>query len=74
MTGFELTIRTPTGSRVEFRDAPLANVDGRLLPFARLAARFVSAVQRRGEMQPDFAAAARVQDVMAQVVTPVRRD
>lgn len=70
MAGFELTVRTRTGSRVEFRDAPAPNVDGRLAPFARLASRFVAAVRDGGVMQPDFAAAARVQDLMEQVAKP----
>ena len=77
MAGFEMTIRTPASARVEFRDAPAANVDGRLAPFARLASRFVAAVKSTGAMQPDFAAAARVQELMEQVVSPaspVRRD
>jgi predicted dehydrogenase len=70
MAGFELTVRTRTGTSVEFRDAPAPNVDGRLAPFARLASRFVAAVKARGAMQPDFAAAARVQELMERVVSP----
>ena len=69
MTGFELTVRTPTSTRVEFRDAPAAGVDGRLAPFARLASRFVTAVKSGAAMQPDFAAAARVQELM-EIVSP----
>ena len=70
MAGFELTIRTPAQTRVEFRDTPVATVDGRLAPFARLASRFVAAVRNSGTMQPDFAAALRVQEMMEHVVSP----
>ena len=68
MAGFELIVRTGDGQRVVFRDDPVPGVDGRLAPFRSLALRFAAAVRSGGRTHPDFAAGARVQELMEQVL------
>ena len=73
MAGFELVVRTHAGQRVEYRDSLVPGVDGRLAPFRALAQRFATAVRTGGRMHPDFAAGARVQEFMEQVLDPAGR-
>lgn len=64
MAGFELAVRTREGRRIAFRDSPVPGVDGRIAPFRALAERFATAVRTGGRTHPDFAAGARVQELM----------
>lgn len=67
MAGFELTVKTDAGAQTDRWDSPTPGEDGRLAPFRSLALRFAQAVRTGVPMQPDFAAGARVQELMAQV-------
>lgn len=73
MAGFELVVGTRAGHRVDFRDSPMPGVDGRVAPFRSLAQRFATAVRTGGRTHPDFAAGARVQELMEQVLDPADR-
>jgi predicted dehydrogenase len=60
MAGFTLRIIDENGRIVASYAEPMAEGDGRLPPFRRLAARFIEAVRTGGTFRPDFADGARV--------------
>lgn len=66
MRGFDLWLHGEGGGGVALEGDDLVETDGRIPPFRSLAARFLAAL-RAGEtaFSPDFAAGARVQDLMA---------
>jgi predicted dehydrogenase len=67
VSGFQLSI-FPSGKPArELPVDPIAKGDGRLPPFLALAERFVSAVRVGTTCQPDFAAGARVQRLIADI-------
>jgi predicted dehydrogenase len=61
MGGFTLLARAADGTVLLEKSEPKAAGDGRLPPFARLAARFVEAVRARSPFIPGFSHGARVQ-------------
>jgi predicted dehydrogenase len=65
MAGFSFTARDATGRIVGHATEPQTEEDGRLPPFRRLAERFVAAARDGRSCQPDFAAGARVQSLIA---------
>jgi predicted dehydrogenase len=65
MAGFTFTARDESGRIITTAAEPRSPEDGRLPPFRRLAERFVSAARERRPCQPDFAAGARVQSLIA---------
>jgi predicted dehydrogenase len=65
MAGFSFTARDAAGRVIEHAAEPQGDEDGRLPPFRRLAERFVAAAQGGLPCQPDFAAGARVQSLIA---------
>jgi predicted dehydrogenase len=65
MAGFGFTARDNSGRVIAQAAEPGGSEDGRLPPFRRLAERFVAAAREGRPCQPDFAAGARVQSLIA---------
>jgi predicted dehydrogenase len=64
ISAFTLTVLSGTGDVIRRSAEPRADGDGRIPLFRRIAERFVAAVRDGGECRPDFAAAARVADLV----------
>lgn len=67
LDGFRFVARDARGTIVAELDEPKAVGDARIVPFARLAARFVAAARRGAPATPDFDAGLRVQRAMAAI-------
>ena len=67
MRGFRVTTTDASGNHLEFVDTSSMGGDGRLAPFVRLASRFVASVRASEPVKPDFADAARVAELAAEV-------
>ena len=64
VTGFTLTVCAGDGNVVRQSKEPMAEGDGRIRLFRRIAERFVMAVRTGEACRPDFAEAARVADLI----------
>lgn len=67
VAGFRLSFAAAGEPLKEILREPAASGDGRLRPFRSLAERFVAAVRTGTTCQPDFAAGARVQRLVADI-------
>jgi predicted dehydrogenase len=67
VAGFQLSVSLAGKPVRELPRDPIAPGDSRLPPFRTLAARFVAAVRAGTPCQPDFAAGARVQRLVAEI-------
>ncbi len=73
MSGFSLVMRTSKKELIIVEKENYSFADGRLIPFYKLAQRFVYAIRNKKSVMPDFTVGARVQSLMEFVYKSAHR-